>query len=113
MRPRPRRGGTLPSDAALLLVALLALLVMCCGCASPGRVSVLEWDSRDDAQIRAQAADTAAFYGSSVPAATEKAEKSATAWAAFLEIVSRLRVRVRVLSVEWAGGGGGGRHVFD
>lgn len=98
----------LPSAAVAIAIATLivgALLFSSGCCTAPGRVALLEWDSRDADQVAAEAKETAAFYG--VQADTSKAEpRSVTAWVAFIEAISKLRVRLRVLSVEWNPGAG-------
>lgn len=84
----------------ILIAALIAWLSG--GCASMperGYFSVAEFDSRDPEQIvAATPSDTAVYLGSTT---NEAKERSFTAWAALFDMIAKLKVRVRVLTLQW------------
>lgn len=89
------------AERALAVAGVLALaLLICAGCASPGRVALAEWDSRDEAQIRASAAEAEAFYGDG-GCGDAKDARAFSAWAELFDMVTKLKVRLRLVSVEW------------
>lgn len=97
-----RRPAAVFAERALAVAGVLALaLLICAGCASPGRVALAEWDSRDEAQIRACAAETEAFYGDGGGCGDTKDARAFSAWAELFDMVTKLKVRLRLVSVEW------------
>lgn len=98
-----RRPAAVFAERALAVAGVVALaLLICCGCASPGRVALAEWDSRDEAQIRASAVETEAFYGDG-GCGDAKDARAFSAWAELFDMVTKLKVRLRLVSVEWGG----------
>lgn len=83
------------------LMAVAMVMALACGCASNGRVAVVDWDSREAAQIQAAQYEAGCIYGDEQQEQqTEKAGFSA--WAELFDMITKLRVRIRVISVEWA-----------
>lgn len=89
------------------LMTLAAILTLASGCAStsPGRMTIAEWDSRSPEQITAMVpADTAVFENPG--AAKEETTKEAKAmplewWSALFDMISGIRVRIRIGTLEW------------
>ena len=85
------------------LLILTAVLTLASGCAStsPGRMTIAEWDSRSPEQITAMVpADTAVFEN---PGAAKSEEKAMPLewWSALFDMVSGIRVRIRIGTLEW------------
>lgn len=64
-----------------------------------GYFSVAEFDSRDPEQITAAVPSDIAVYSQS--SSNEAKERSFTAWAALFDMIAKLKVRVRVLTLQW------------
>lgn len=92
--------------ALIVLVVVLVILVFCGGCrsTSPGRFTLGEWNSMSPEQMTAVTeADTALYEspGESVVRDDKNVDKSFSAWTELAKIISGLRVRIRVLCIEW------------
>ena len=102
----------------LLIAALAALLVknagyltrvfvlvltvgLLGGCASaPGRFTGVEWESRSAEQMTAAAATDTAVYNEAAAAKPVEA-RPFSQWQALFDMISGLRVRIRIICVEW------------
>ena len=81
-------------------VALVLCLALAAGCSTPGRVTGIEWDFRDPAQIQAATATDAVVYQSDTKTAEVQA-RTFTAWSELFDMVTKLRMRLTVVKVEW------------
>lgn len=92
--------------AAVVIATLIAgaCAFLCGGCvsgaASRGRVSLVEWDSRDKDQLQAAAELTRAYYGDTQAPAPQES-RSFTAWAALFDMISKLKIKLSLVLVEW------------
>lgn len=82
------------------MAAALALAVAG-GCAStvPGRFTGVEWDSRSPEQLAAAVQTDTAVYDT--PAAEQEQARAFTEWKALFDMISGLRVKIRLACVEW------------
>lgn len=85
------------------IAALILGLIFSGGCASNGRVAVIDWDSRDAAQIEAAQYEDGCIYGDNCDDTQAKSsERAFSAWAELFNMIAAIKVRIRVISVEWA-----------
>jgi hypothetical protein len=96
-------------ERAALVVALAAMLVAVlvtsgCTTASPGRVTLGEWNSLSAEQMTAITPSDEAVYGgvdNRGTVAEDVAKAGPTWWVDLAEIISGLRVRIQLVRVEW------------
>ena len=81
------------------IIVAAALLAGGCASTSPGRYTTLEWDSRSPEQITAAAPMDTAVYTNAGGSA--KDARGFDAWTALFDMISGLRVRIRLVTVEW------------
>ena len=83
-------------------IIVMAALALCGGCATNGRVSVVDWDSREASQIEAAQYEAGVIFdGGKEKKETQRA--GFAAWQELFDMITKLRVRIRVISVEWSG----------
>ena len=85
----------------LLLLLLPALILGGCASGSRGRISAAEWDSRSPEQLQAAQAEGAAVFGEAAGPVAQARIADPSLYAAAIDALTKLRVRVRVLSAEW------------
>lgn len=85
----------------LLFTALCALALTGCKSTVPGRIVGVEWDSRGPEQITAMEATDAAVYGGTGKDKAAPEARSFTAWGEMFKMITALRVRLRVATIEW------------
>ena len=89
-------------------ICLMLCLLLLCGCATRGRLAVLDIDLRSAEQIAAYAGEAAApytVYGSTTNIAKPAAVTQSIPlgwWEKIIKAIAVLRCRIRILSVEWA-----------
>jgi len=89
--------------AGAMAGAIILFLLLCCGCASNGRVNVVDFDSREESQIKAAQYEDGCVYGADrTDEQAEKGERAFSAWAELFDMITKLKARIRVISVEWA-----------
>jgi len=93
-------------SVAVLVTGLLWIILANSGCtsASPGRVTLGEWNSLSAEQMAAIATSDAVVYETAsgkTSALEESKNVGADWWVDLAKIISGLRVRIRVICVEW------------
>ena len=88
------------------LYAAMAAMLLASGCATaPGQLSIIEWDSRSKEQIEASTkADIAVYETQSAVVKEETSSRAFTEWKAFFDLISGIRVRIRVIWIQWGCG---------
>lgn len=92
-------------EAVLWVILIATIITWLSGCASipeRGYLSVAEFDSRDPEQISASVPSDIAVYSQN--SSSDAKERSFTAWAALFDMIAKLKVRVRVFTLQWDNG---------
>lgn len=92
--------------AMVILTLATAACAMLSGCgttqAARGKFALVEWDSRDKDQIATSAEEYRAFYGGAAPTNAPAAQsRSFTAWAELFEMITKLKLKLSVIKIEW------------
>ena len=91
-----------PVLAVFVLGVIITMVILNAGCASPCRFVGAEWDSRSPEQIVASTPGDSAVFEKA--ASSDKTESRAfTEWKALFDLISGLRVRLRLVVVESGG----------
>lgn len=87
-------------EKATLLIALMVFLLS--GCATKGRFAVLDLDLRTPEQIEASVAENTIIYTctNNIPAVAQP-KVSVDPWDIIVRIISVVKGRLRILSIEW------------
>jgi hypothetical protein len=84
---------------SLILVILMLLSVGCVSCPEKGRITLINWDSRDAEQLQAaQASDNIIWSERDME---EKPTPRVFEWAALFAMISQLKVRIQIVNIEW------------
>ena len=83
----------------IFCAVLLAVLLGGCASTVPGRFTGVEWESRSPEQLTAAVPSDTAVYGNSASAKAEA--RPFTQWQALFDMISGLRVRIRICTAEW------------
>lgn len=91
-------------------VTLIAGSLLAAGCATKGRMSVVDVDFRDASQIEAGRFEAAVPYATgttNVPTVVKTESIPPALWGPLMELLKVIKCRIRILSVEWDERGAG------
>ena len=83
----------------LILIMIIGLALV--GCASPGRMSLIDLDLRTAEQLKEARYETYALYGEPVPETKGDVQTKVFGWTQVLDFLNVIKGRIRIFSVEW------------